>query len=349
MAIFENVSFCEFADWAVQNENKWGLLREISCNHPTFGRAVVIRVGMRHGSANLTIRTPDNRDILLTADTDLSKLVFDRGGLIPIFRQAGYSMSDRKTQAPSKEGKETTEVSSDSWRKTEISRRNIRHLCHFTPLPNVPSILKHGLLPRSSLDKITPAPLLNDDERRDRQLSASCLSISFPNYKMFFHCRKRHKDRQWAVLLIATDVLGTNDCGFYYSNAASRAFSRSRPELYQTREAFLKLFAPSVGTGMRSAKIPSSYTTDPQAEVLVFGGIDPGTIISIQVRTSLAAEELAKLKVRNLIEVGDDYFKARSDCKDWPSDAVSNGTDSRGPDGKGSHDRDSWASEEVPF
>lgn len=294
----ETVGFLEFASWAMQNKEKWGLLRNVSCAHPAFGRAIVIQVGIRNGSANITIRTlKDHKDILLIANNELRELVFDRSDLVHVCRQAGYEMSAGKWQ--------------------ELLKRDIKHLCHFTPLQNVPSILKHGLLPRSSLGKIIPKPLLNDNERWEQQLGASCLSISFPNYKMFFGCRERHKDRQWAVLLISTDVLTTNVCGFYFSNASRSCFERVRPQLYQTMEAFRGLFAASVETGIRSSNIPSFYTTDPQAEVLIFGGIAPETILSIQVPTLHEVEKLTKLRIHNSIEVSNDYFVPRSDWKDW--------------------------------
>lgn len=338
MTKYETVSFREYARWAIQDRNKWKLLTGISCLHPSTGQAVVIRVGIRHGCANISILTQNNRDILLTTKAKLRELKFNRSELTPIIRQAGYAMTDRIPEKRHSNRGGDIPQATGKWQVKELVERNITHLCHFTTLQNLPGILKHGLLSRTELCRKTINFVVNDEERRDRQLDATCCSISFPNYKMFYGCRESHKDRQWAVLLLSTRILSSNVCGFYYSNASRSDFNRHHPELYQTSEAFLGMFSPSVATGVRSASIPSFYTTDPQAEILIFGDILPDAISAIHVPSFEAAHELMRLNVQGAVTVSDEYFKPRSDWESWPSEH-----------GKAGHDSASRSFEEVPF
>lgn len=64
----------------------------------------------------------------------------------------------------------------------------IEVLVHFTHIANLNSILQHGLLGRAQLESMSwlEPPKYNDTYRLDGQREAICLSISFPNYKMFY-------------------------------------------------------------------------------------------------------------------------------------------------------------------
>jgi hypothetical protein len=112
-------------------------------------------------------------------------------------------------------------------------------------------------------------------------------------------------------------LLWTYQCSYYYTNAASGRFDHAKPKLYQTRDALEGLFADPVGTGPRSKGLNICYPTDPQAEVLVFGPIDPQFVASVQVETTAAAAQLTRRSVARPVCVSDTLFGRRTDCESW--------------------------------
>jgi hypothetical protein len=69
-----------------------------------------------------------------------------------------------------------------------VAEREIDCLVHFTRASNLDSILQRGLLPRDIL-MVEGYNDFNDQYRHDGT-NAVCLSIGFPNYKMFFSLRQ---------------------------------------------------------------------------------------------------------------------------------------------------------------
>ena len=68
-----------------------------------------------------------------------------------------------------------------------IKRRNITELCHFTRVSNYESIMKYGLCSRAYLESHDVLSAEYSDELRlDGYIDAISLSVSFPNYKMFY-------------------------------------------------------------------------------------------------------------------------------------------------------------------
>ena len=86
---------------------------------------------------------------------------------------------------------------------------DINTLCHFTRSERLRSILHRGLLSRNFLEKLPPQvrPQFPDQNRDDGYKEAICLSISFPNYKMFFSKTGRDNQHEWVVLLLDARVL----------------------------------------------------------------------------------------------------------------------------------------------
>lgn len=315
----ELVGLDRFAAWAGHDERKWNLLLGVACVHPALGHAHVTRCGMRWGSRNITIKLSMGKDRLLAADTGIWDLELSRSALVPALRQAGYRIKDDAPQTQAIRGGAKMRKEPADWVRTEITARKITLLCHFTPLANVAGILRHGLLPQGLRGDVDPKPLLCDDKRLDRHPEASSLSISFPNYKLLTAYRDRYEERSWAVLLLSPEILSTNTCGYYFTNAARGSFDHLNPDLYQTREAFVGLFAPSVETGNRSASLAACCPTDPQAEVLVFGTIHPAFIGSIHVQTSAGAAQLERQRLSVPVVISDYYFGPRTDYMSWPS------------------------------
>ena len=114
--------------------------------------------------------------------------------------------------------------------------RGITTLLHFTRIENLSSILQKGLLGRSLLEESGQDFVWNDEQRLDAHKEAVCLSISFPNYRMFYSIREKKKetneanDSQWVILLLDTNILWELDCTFFQENAASNVTNRIIPE-----------------------------------------------------------------------------------------------------------------------
>lgn len=106
-----------------------------------------------------------------------------------------------------------------------MKNKGIPYLVHFTNVENLDSILTNGLYPRSQVDS---DPLIkasvNDTIRVDYKPEYNCVSISFPNCRMFYKCRQQPSS-SWVVLLLNPKILWEKDCLFYPTNAASNTVS----------------------------------------------------------------------------------------------------------------------------
>ncbi len=171
------------------------------------------------------------------------------------------------------------------------AERGIMKLLHFTRVENLCSILREGLLSRETLDSRGQQYWFNDQDRVDGYKNAICLSIGFPNYKMFYSKREEKKkveevsDSHWVVLLLDAAVLWKLDCAFFQENAASGGArisleDRKRPDAF--RDLFQDEFHDDTKVILRqSLAIPRYFPTNPQAEILVFDRIPPRYINKI--------------------------------------------------------------------
>lgn len=182
----------------------------------------------------------------------------------------------------------------DSYRRI-ISERNIKELIHFTRIDNIPTILEYGILPRDQLDIYAPEAIINDVSRYDGHTDASCLSVSFPNYKMFYHYSNNNQS-QWAVLSLDPQLLYDLDIDefyFYPENAAKSETNRC---------SFAEMF------GKSNNNLPE----DPQAEILAFGVINPKYISRIYVVNDEAKNRLSQtIGNHTNIVINREYFKYR--------------------------------------
>jgi len=213
----------------------------------------------------------------------------------------------------------------ESWRakklRLEVGKRGIVHLVHFTPLRNVPSIVERGLLPRAKLDQAGIPYASNDEKRLDNFLDASSLSISFPNYKMFYRYRQQDESKHWAVLLLAPSILWEYRCFFCRKNAATSEMRDTDLAKKRDLAEFTRLFEVLDDEPRREAtRIPDWYTTDPQAEVLVRDVIPPSKIQAVAVEDMESFEKLNRtLPPAIHCVIREDLFGRRMDCEDWPS------------------------------
>ena len=168
-----------------------------------------------------------------------------------------------------------------------IRGRGVTGLGHFTRLKNLESILRHGLLPRGTLEQMGAEYVANDELRLDH-VDGVCLSISFPNYKLFYKFRRKFPKEDWVVIDLSTDVIERKACIFNPCNAASGAMTRIEVERRMQMDALQEMFydrdahygdAPASNTGTTKLReilgLPDKFTTDPQAEVVVTESIEP--------------------------------------------------------------------------
>lgn len=157
--------------------------------------------------------------------------------------------------------------------QTEVTRREITQLLHFTNVTNLPKILVHGIVPRNDLTDGSYE--FNDNLRIDGHLNASCVSISHPNSGLFYRFRQNSPNTKWAIISINPRVLWEKSCSFYPRNAASNEVRFTPPTELSDEASFTAMFADEVGQISRLGQnLTLKYTTDLQAEVLVFDTIE---------------------------------------------------------------------------
>lgn len=208
--------------------------------------------------------------------------------------------------------------------KQFCEERGVRSLVHFTRVENLQGIFREGILPRKTLERFPEDawPHFNDAVRYDYCTGASCLSISFPNYRMFYSLREKTKDAgaRWSVLLLKPDILWKMDCAFCSDNAARRKMVAKSLDKRRDFLSLKEMFTDAPRKKRQSLNIPDHYTTNPQAEVLIFGKISPDYITELHFEDKTAMELCAPLPLNYSFQLDDQYFKPRSDYKHWQSD-----------------------------
>lgn len=211
--------------------------------------------------------------------------------------------------------------------KQFCEKRDITTLFHFTRIENLRSILEQGLLGRSFLEGTEQNFQGNDKDRYDGVREAICLSISFPNYKMFYSYRESEKqngigDSQWVVLLLDAKVLWELDCLFCKTNAASesvRSISREARTGHHTLEEMFQ-GDRSIFKDENSPPIPMEYPTDPQAEVLVLNPIYRENLKAVHFYSQDALKNWTvdnpTVAPQNF-SVDETYFRGRCDWEKW--------------------------------
>lgn len=193
--------------------------------------------------------------------------------------------------------------------------RNIKYLFHFTQVGNLSSILAHGLLPKSHIAANGINALTNDLYRLDFT-DGLCLSVSFPNYKMFYPLRQNSPEKQWVVLVINANVLWELDCAFCRENAAKSSVTSIPLAQRRGLRALQAMFEDYNGP-RNEQNIPENYPSHPQAEVLVFDRISPEHILAaIFDDVGLKALHSAMNLPFGII-YNHSYFSARQDFNHW--------------------------------
>ena len=199
-----------------------------------------------------------------------------------------------------------------------VGRRAINHIWHFTRVENLASILAEGIVPRSELDQRAQAPLVNDAYRFDRQREASCFSIGHPNYKMFYSLRMQHPGSRWAVVACHSRVLWLKDCAFCHENAASNSVTAIPIDQRKGENAFERMFSEIDGKPTRAAlRLTEDCPTNPQAEVLVFGTVEPVFIVGAVCADATTVGQLSVQHPNFQFVYHRGHFMPRGDYAHW--------------------------------
>lgn len=200
--------------------------------------------------------------------------------------------------------------------KTEINQRGIESLVHFTNADNIPSIIQHGILSKNELDNHGISYQHNDYMRLDNNLDAISLSVTFPNYRMFFPLRKA-TGSNWVVLLICPEIILSADCLFYSTNAANREMHSIDQNECKTLKAFKSMFYDR--DIRKKVNMDDNETTDPQAEIQVMGRIPVNMIKTAVFEDEVVLDQYREYLSQAHIEstVNKEYYRPRRDYKYW--------------------------------
>lgn len=200
--------------------------------------------------------------------------------------------------------------------ETECVTRNIDCLFHFTPIEHLDSILQHGLLKPSTCTLLSIDNRPNDAVRYDGQ-DAICLSIEWPNYKLFWNFRQRDTTRVWAVIAIQHRVMWEKRVCFNTTNAADNSMSSQSFLARQALHKFQELFGDCNGKLRTNLNLPDNLPTNPQAEVLCLDDIEPAYFHGV-LFNDLATYNAFKAKYPHATLMHhSDYFGYRSDWNHW--------------------------------
>jgi cold shock CspA family protein/flagellar biosynthesis GTPase FlhF len=218
-------------------------------------------------------------------------------------------------------------------------QRGVTTCVHFTHVQNLRGILQNGLLSRRFLEQSAGniQARSNDSLRLDKQREANCLSISFPNYRMFYKYRMENNNQaDWVVLSLNASLLWELDCAFCKENAASSSVTIIPLNERKQVGSFQGMFEDTSQIRREDLGIPAHYPTNPQAEVLVFEQISSDYIKAVDFKNLEAArqwltnnqqwltdnENINKRDIDNFFSHGNHYFSPRLDYQSWNNNLV---------------------------
>lgn len=260
-----------------------------------------------------------NIDRLNKISINLTKSLSD----VPLVNKCTDYINDKRLNIEEFENIYKIEEKEKQEIKDFIKKNNINEIIHFTQLDNLESIMEKGLLSTYVLERNKIKFSRNDYNRFDNLTNTICVSIGFPNYKMFYRLRDSDSLKKWVILIIKPEILYEKTCVFCYENAASYNMNSKsimeRTGSQALENLFYKFVDINTGITRDEIGIRKNHTTNPQAEVLVFNRIEPSYIKGIVF--SNEDRELCKKytgKYKDVKVVSNNYYyRARSDYKFW--------------------------------
>ena len=204
--------------------------------------------------------------------------------------------------------------------KEFLKNKNIVSIFHFTKLSNLESILKYGILSRKKLEEENIPYVFNDNERYDCMKMATCCSISFPNYKLFYRFQQIYNNDNWVVIELSPNILVDLLCVFCKTNAAKKVITETNINSFReilNIKYLEELFKNTDDANREILQIPNNYPTDPQAEVLVLNSIDVKYINKIYCKNIEIIKKYRNNYAEYNFEIKMDLFGPRMDYQYW--------------------------------
>lgn len=198
--------------------------------------------------------------------------------------------------------------------KSFCATRGIYELLHFAKASQMPFILRYGLLTNAIL--ANAGGKVEDQSRIDQNSDHVCLSVDFPNYKLFYKRRtEAGMGETWCILSIEKSLIWERPCIFFPTNAAKNNGGEGRRGL----SGIKAIYAPTYDGIRRSELIRESIPTDPQAEVLVPDSILPKHIkrVYFESANSLLLNESIVANSGKKATIRQDLFLPRQDWRLW--------------------------------
>jgi hypothetical protein len=192
-----------------------------------------------------------------------------------------------------------------------LDRRGIKRLVHFTPLENVPKILRYGLIPRDYLQlevlRLALGARFTDSQRLDLLPQYNCLSITTPNYGMFYG-KRCNQAGSWAVIEFDSSVLTRLYFGFTPTNAAATGVV----PIGGVQGAEMMFMLPECRERLN---LMPYHPTDPQAEAMCDSILAPDLIRNVYVDGLKDADWLRRNGIESILDRS--FFLPRGDWKFW--------------------------------
>ena len=198
--------------------------------------------------------------------------------------------------------------------KDFCEERNIHELVHFIRCGTLPSILRYGLITHSILRNARH--VVEDKNRADHKNDHVCMSIEFPNYKLFYKRRKeRIPSESWCIVTASKSLIWERSCIFYPVNAAKENGAHGQKGV----GGLMAMYTEKSEDIERSSKIKESYTTNPQAEILIPDSIPAEMISKVYFQSETDLDHfggMAKIAGKT-IKTKAELFLPREDWKQW--------------------------------
>lgn len=200
-----------------------------------------------------------------------------------------------------------------------LCKNQIDTLYHFTRVENLANIINYGLVPRNIIESNNIDSHFNDEWRYDNCTDANCLSIEFPNYKMFYSLRMSEPNTKWVVIKFKIQILFDFKCAYCWTNAGDSSMYTKSLQSRMGVAAFIDLYNNHPRYPKREdTKINNWYPTNPQAEILVFGTIPIKYVDCIYFQDYETLSAFKDIVPDNITtKVHSRAFSYRSDWKFW--------------------------------
>jgi hypothetical protein len=195
-----------------------------------------------------------------------------------------------------------------------MNRSDVTELYYITPIANVPSIMKHGILSHKLSSRMTHRTIAMpemQDKRENKRIPGAGMLHDYANLYFDAHnpmlSKRRDRNNEICILRISATIIDLLGVIVSDQNAAS-SYVRFYP-LTEGLAAINKerLFA-RYWTHPGNQYEEWSHKSDKCAEVLVPDKVDPNYILGAFVANRIAFESFQKLESKLPVEIKGDIF-----------------------------------------